>query len=460
MKKIPCLAACLTLAVATLCHAETLPKAGVKGPLYRPQQVAPPQDAPQQAAPQQVAPQQDAPQQVAPQQVVPQQAVPQQTGQAAKALADKPVPKIVRVASSRDWLKEGGISLGLTGINDATFQEYSLGDHGVLNITFTNQEAAVGGHYCEFVPRPGSRWALGDPQPDGTRSLYQTGYLKPFRNASRDGNIPQALVSSGCTLKVGINFKRTNGEQIHVSDVVRFDVRPHQEVKIKDTSKMRNWLRPAQSLGCTSDDSGGQLGVKITTGPLGATCRTDFMTTRNRNRITDWNSNMLPEGTYLSSLKWRLAGDTGTCRLCPDPRRACREPVQQLQTALAGYQQDLVGPIVKDGSMSDHLRFGIVSSYPFSPVDLDANNNVLSRGIIFGTNSDRKWHEFVYTLYSQMSCAAWTPPPSNVAATIGSAARSIAGGNAPGATPPPPSLRLVLDEAIFLRPQASRLSFE
>jgi hypothetical protein len=425
MKKILFLAACLILAAATHCHAETLPKAGIKGPQFRPEQ-----------------------------------AVPQQTGQAAGNMAAKPVPKIVRVASTRDWLKEGGITIGLTGINDVTFQEYSAGDRGVHNITLNSRETVAGEHYCGFAARPGSRWVLGDPQPDGIRYLNQVGYLKPFRDVWGDRNFPQSLLGSGCSLKVDIHFKRPNGEQIHVSDVVRFDVRPHQEVKIKDTAKLRNWLRPAQSPGCASDDSGGQLGVKIATGPLGATCRTDFMTTRNRNRVTDWNSNMLPEGAYLSSLKWRLAGDTGTCQLCPDPRRACRGPVEQLQTALAGYQQDLVGPTVIDGSMSDGKRFGIVSSYPFPTGQLDANNNVVADGIIFGSNSDRKWHEFVYTLYSQMSCSTWAPPPSNVAATVGSAARRVAGGNAPGSPPPPPSLRLVLDEAVFLRPQSSRLSFE
>ena len=430
MGKISCIAACLTFAVATLCSAETLPKAGFKGPQFRPEQVAP------------------------------QQVAPQQTGQAARELAAKPVPKIVRVASTRDWLKEGGIAISLTGINDATFQEYSSGDRGVHNITFTNQEAAPGGHYCEFVARPGSRWMLGDPQPDGVRSLNQAGYLKPFRDAVGNRNFAQSLLNSGCSLRVDINFKRPNGEQIHVSEVVRLDVRPHQQVKIQDTAKLRNWLRPAQSTGCVSDDSGGQLGVKITTGPLGATCRTDFMTTRNRNRVTDWNSNMLPEGAYLLSLKWRLAGDTGTCQLCPDPRKACRGPIEQLQTALLGYQEDLLGPIVKEGIMSDPRRLGMVSSYPFYQGELDAHNNVVSGGIAIGTNAEKKWHEFVYTWYSQMSCATWAPPPSNVATTIGSAARGVAGGNAPGTPPPPPTLRLVLDEAIFLRPQSSRLSFE
>jgi len=266
MKKIVFLSVCLTIAVATLCHAETLPKTGFKGLQTRPEQ-----------------------------------AVPQQTGQPARNLAVQPNPRIVRVTSPREWLKEGGISIGLTGINDVMFQEYSAGDRGVHNITLTSRDGYPGEHYCDFVARPGSNWVLGNQQPDGVRSLSQAGYLKPFRDAVGERNFAQSLLSNGCSLTVQINFKHPNGKTVRVNEVVRLEVRPHQEVKIRDTSRLRNWLRPFHSPACISDDSGGQLGVKITTGPLGATCRTDFMTTRNRNRVTDWNSNKLPEGVYLPS---------------------------------------------------------------------------------------------------------------------------------------------------------------
>ncbi len=340
-----------------------------------------------------------------------------------------------------EWLRIGALNIAISGLGDA----------------------ALAPLVCQPSPPTGSGLCTGGVRLDivsndcGLRRLYEPS-LSASTNNQKTLSFVGLLVNYGgsyeravrCEFDLTANFRSPGGHTFALQKRVAFDVNPHVRVKVSDTARLRAWLKPNQS--CATDDSGNQLGFRITTGPAGNSCRTDVLTTKNRTPPTTGPSfNMLPEGVFPIGATWRVDGDRSQCMVCPDARRPCLGPAQVAATAASGFtfEEDLYGPVIAEG----HMRSEQMALWSVPPVP--ANGDVMTPGqIIIGRNPDRRFHAFMLPWSAGMSCKAWAPTTSNVSQAIGSAAS----GQVPSA-PAAPSLRLILDEVIFLRPASVSLSF-
>ena len=238
---------------------------------------------------------------------------------------------------------------------------------------------------------------------------------------------------------------------------ITFTMAGHIRETVTNTARMRNWMKPHESIGCSSDDNNGKLGVRVVTGPAGMTCRADYITPWGRSG-SEQNFNQLPEGVVPVSAKWTIEGDRNICQLCPDPLQACHGLATVFGPGFP-YSEVLYGSSIREGMVA--MNLAIWSVPPIT------NENVMVPGqIIVGYNRDKKMHAYMLPMSSQMSCKAWVPPPTEVAKDLGGAAKDAFGslkkGEAPGPPPPPPAaprLRLVLDEMIFLKPPSVGLPF-
>jgi len=319
---------------------------------------------------------------------------------------------------------------------------------------------------CRFieVPRNGSAgWQPG--LPGGSVNTY---WLDGFFVPKPFSLVPNmSLPSNRCTANVHVPLRRPTGAIY--ADRASFPVTLNQleSLEITDTARLRPWLKPYHnllpiSIGCSDDDRDGKLGIRITTGPGGANCQTEFLTTANRrgldfdgipDQFPDYN--VLPREVFLTAMRWRVEGDLSTCQVCVVADRPCKEsplltPVLQSQR----IRTDPHGYTIKTGTMPIN---GIYSD----PSKLREGNRVLDAiGVTIGYNDEKVFRQYLEQWQSGMSCAAWAPPPGDVIAGAATTLQNLAAGNAtPAPQPQPPTLRLVLDSVTFVKPVGLSLRF-
>mgnify|MGYP001806384592 CR=1 FL=1 len=326
----------------------------------------------------------------------------------------------------------------------------ALGGAPVRATLATFRQAPVAGQTCRFDAQ--QRVATATPQ-GGFVELVFFGNLHPSR-----GN---PLATGDCRPVLRVQRVNPDGSLSPLQEVdgPAFTVTPHQAVKVTATARMRDWLKPDQGAPCATDDAGGQLGVRATAGPLGADCRVDFLTARNRSSITDRNFNAMPEGVIVTAVTWRLEGDTGQCSLCEDPAAG---PCRGLRLPPATYQQTLLGPVVRaqreEQRGADFRSYAIFTGPPFTR----RNEPVIEpiSGVTIATNAQGVWRSYGLAPVARLACAPWAPAPADVGRAVEGAFGVLRGREPPPPPPPPPSLRLVLDSYEFLRPTSQRLPWE
>ncbi len=293
--------------------------------------------------------------------------------------------------------------------------------------------------------------------------------------------IPRGSVTStgDCRLLLAVSTRPLGGTWSPTTQVEAqpFVVAPHDRVRITATARMRDWLKPAQSGGCSSDDAGGQLGVRVTAGPTGGDCRANFLSGSNHTHA-DWNFNALPEAVLVSSVTWRLESNGNKCSLCDDASPTgpvCRggigPPIGKFP-----YRANMIGPTVREGTETQGAGgaqlYAIFTGPPQTP--RDANILEPRQGVIIATNTAGVWRSYGMEAAARLACDHWLPPPADVERTVSSriaeagtriknaARRAFGFADEPLPPPPPaiPSLRLVLDSWEFLRPQSVTLPFE
>jgi hypothetical protein len=338
-----------------------------------------------------------------------------------------PYKQISKVLFDRgEWYRVGSIAIVLTE-----------GDGSVVGDVALSRGANSS---CSFRILPGS-----DPKALTGRLFFEpTGVSATDEEASM----------TRCKVQATIPLQRASGERYTVTGTFTIPLRPHQLVRITDTARLRNWLKPLEGLGCTADDANGKLGERITAGPAGSNCRADFMVTSNRNAAVDWSRfNALPEGTLVRRMTWKLEGDKTQCQLCSDPRTPCREPIQTLARTLQTFRTELIGPIVQEGDTQ-----GVTTHW--DPVRNQTPDVMTANQVIIAKSYEPRYREYMNELYSEMSCSPWAPPPNAVGGAVGSAVGQVAQGQAPSNNlPSAPRLRLVLDAMEFIKPPSVALPF-
>jgi hypothetical protein len=347
-----------------------------------------------------------------------------------RVTAPEPVHLEFRPAS---WLQTGMLTVTIAGI---TLESSAGVDLANTRFTFFSTE-------CRLTP-------VGPLQPrmrDGLLYLSQPGLLVPrgargsVMSPHCEGTLTgQVAIAGGATASLG-NRRMT------------VLLQPHERVVVKDTARLRGWLKPwYRRPGCESDDGDGDLGVRVTATPVGGDCRVDFMSPGNRDYRVDENFNMLPPGVTGVAATWRVDGDRTQCELCQVLDAPCRG---------ANRSGGVPGPLVYQ-----ELRYGYeireagsallpaIESQP--PLPNGRPEVMNSYQIVIGYNRLNDWRQFLEPLYARMSCSPWAPPPTQVAS---GAVAAVTGRSTP-VPPTAPRLRLVLEQMEFLRPAGARLPFE
>ena len=369
--------------------------------------------------------------------------------------ADSPAVPVARPA--HEWWVRRALFLPLTVVGPGEVRATIVGS------TEPQLPGTVG---CRFDGL--ERTATAMPE-GGLAQLGYVGWFIPRRGGSETR-------TGDCRLLLDVSRRSLGGpwsapERVEATPLV---ITPHARILISETVRMRAWLKPHLSAACRDDDADGKLGVRVNAGQAGGDCRADFLTARNRTG-EDRNFNVLPEAVIVRAVTWRVEGDRAFCTLCADPTGIpCRGPAPP--SVLVPYQEDLMGPAVREGTETQGLggarEYAIFTGPPFTPRGAAVVEP--NAGVTIGHNEQGIWRSYALSAASRIACDAWFPPPATLARSIDTAVQNAINrvinaligaflGTQPAPlTPMPaaPSMRLVLDSWEFLRPQATVLPFE
>ena len=401
-------------------------------------------------------------------------------GQPAPGLRDRPqlrlVPGITGVTGGSVLSQPGAPRFQYYVLNAITVGFRGLGQQGEVRIRLDalplqDETGGTGprGPRCQFVPLSGSLASPAVVGPDGTAQAQYTGAF-----VHRD---MQLLQDGTCRLRATVQRRQPN---LTYADEAQYalpllTIMGHEEVRITDTARLRDFLRPVASPDCETADQDGKFGQRVSARVRGAGCRTDMLDPRDTRpgMFGAPTMNILKDGVIVHRLSWRLEGDQNVCGLCDNPLGPCRNPVQQAAVVLANVlvpMRWLYAPL-RTGTM--HVMsggwFALLGGPPkmqrATPVRVDTRTDdydttftdAISRMLlenqdggpeVIGEGTGR-WHSWMRPFSTRLDCRPWAPSPGAVGSAIGGA---LTGGGRPQAPPPPP-LRLVLDEIVFWRPQ-------